>query len=62
MMRSYSGGKTVRSSGKSAGLTTENASNLANFLESAINAWTDDGQPFAVPDGMTVDGVHYGHL
>jgi len=59
MMRSYSGGQTVFSSGKIATLTTENVPNLANFPESAINCWAADGASFAVPAGMTIEGVHY---
>ena len=59
MMRSYSGGKTVYSSGKIATLTTDNVPNLANFPDSAINCWAADGESFAVPAGMTMEGVHY---
>ena len=59
MMRSYSGGCTVFSSGKIATLTTDNVPNLANFPESAINCWADNGTSFAVPAGMTIEGVHY---
>lgn len=59
MMRSFSGGQTVFSGGKIAALTTENVPNLANFPDSAINAWADNGTSFAVPAGMTMEGVHY---
>ena len=59
MMRSFSGGQTVFSGGKIAALTTDNVPNLANFPDSAINAWADNGTSFAVPAGMTMEGVHY---
>ena len=59
MMRSYSGGQTVFSSGKIATLTTDNVPNLANFPDSALNCWAADGASFAVPAGMTIEGVHY---
>ncbi len=59
MMRSFSGGQTVYSSGKIATLTPENVPNLADFPDSALNAWADNGKSFAVPSGMTMEGVHY---
>lgn len=59
MMRSYSSGKTVFSGGKILGLNTENVPNLSMFPASAINAWASDGTSFAVPAGMTIEGVHY---
>ena len=59
MMRSYSGGQTVYSSGKIETLTTENVPNLKNFPDSALNCWSDDGNVFAVPVGMTIEGVYY---
>lgn len=59
MMRSFSSGATVFSGGKIAALDTENVPNLANYPESAINAWAADGVSFAVPVGMTIEGVHY---
>ena len=59
MMRSFSGGQTVYSSGKIATLTPENVPNLADFPDSALNAWADNGNSFAVPAGMTMEGVHY---
>lgn len=59
MMRSYSGGQTVYSSGKIETLTTQNVPNLKNFPDSALNCWSDDGNAFAVPVGMTIEGVHY---
>jgi len=59
MMRSFSGGQTVYSSGKIATLDTTNVPNLASYPDSAINAWAADGKSFAVPVGMTMEAVHY---
>lgn len=59
MMRSYSGGATVYSGGQIETLSNDNVPNLKNFPESAINAWSSEGKSFAVPVGMTIEGVHY---
>ena len=59
MMRSYSGGATVYSGGQIETLTVDNVPNLKNFPDSAINAWASDGKSFAIPVGMTMEGVHY---
>lgn len=61
MVRSFTGGKTMYSSGKLLPLTNELVPALAtNFSESGINGWSaDDGTVFAIPGGMDIEAVHY---
>ncbi|HHW47094.1 MAG TPA: extracellular solute-binding protein [Clostridiaceae bacterium] len=60
MVRSFTGGKIAFSSGKILPLTFDLVPELEKYPESALNGWrTDDGQIFAVPGGMSLEGVYY---